>query len=93
MSIEYSGEPMPDEYVVRFTADWCQPCKIFAPFYDEASKGSHLPFFVVDVDKYPELAQEFGIRSIPAAFKVRRQGSPLKLKIVHDADQIINQLR
>lgn len=49
--------------VLRFTASWCQPCKILSKTLDEIQPT--IPFEVIDVDVHPELAMEFGIRSVP----------------------------
>lgn len=54
------------DVVVRFTADWCGPCKQFAPGFNAAAERHSATFAVVDIDKMPDLAVEYGIRGIPA---------------------------
>jgi len=49
--------------IVRFTASWCGPCKMLAKTLEEVD--SKLPIEVVDIDVFPEVAAEFGIRSVP----------------------------
>ena len=49
--------------VVRFTASWCGPCKMLAKTLEEIN--TNLPIEVVDIDVHPEIAAEFGIRSVP----------------------------
>lgn len=49
--------------VIRFTASWCQPCKIMTTMLEEIKPS--LPFEVVDIDVHPEIAMDFGIRSVP----------------------------
>ena len=49
--------------IVRFTASWCGPCKMLAKTLDEIE--IKLPIEVVDIDIHPEVAAEFGIRSVP----------------------------
>ncbi len=52
--------------LVDFYADWCGPCKMLAPIIDEvAAENSDLTVGKVNVDEAPELAQRFGISSIP----------------------------
>ena len=51
--------------IIRFTASWCQPCKSLALNLEKAELYN-TPIEVVDVDLYPEVAKEYGIRSIPA---------------------------
>ena len=49
--------------VLRFTADWCRPCKSLAAILEEV-KGD-MPIEVIDIDKFSDIAVEFGIRSVP----------------------------
>ncbi len=53
-------------------AEWCGPCRRFAPIYEEAS-GRHpdVVFGKVDTEAQPTLAGEFGIRSIPTIMAFR----------------------
>ena len=49
--------------ILRFTASWCGPCKSMAMNLETANLG--FPIEVVDIDAYPEVAAEYGIRSVP----------------------------
>ena len=49
--------------VIRFTASWCGPCKMLAKTLE--SVETDIPIEVVDIDQQPDLATEFGIRSVP----------------------------
>ena len=55
-----------DLVFVDFWAEWCGPCKMFAPVYENVS-GEHgdIVFAKVDTEAQPELAGAFGIQSIP----------------------------
>ena len=62
---------------IDFWADWCGPCKIIGPTFEEVAgefKGK-AKFGKVNVDKNYELAQRFHIMSIPTMlfFKNGRQ--------------------
>ncbi|AFZ81076.1 thioredoxin, putative [Theileria equi strain WA] len=61
--------------VVDFFATWCGPCVRFAPRFDALSQSyPGAVFLKVDVDKVPELQNQYGITGIPA-FKVFKDGS------------------
>lgn len=49
--------------ILRFTASWCGPCKSMAMNLETANLG--FPIEVVDIDMHPDVAQEYGIRSVP----------------------------
>ena len=61
--LQQSQEPL----LVDFYADWCGPCQTFAPVLDQvvADLAGKIILFKVNVDKHPQLAQQFAIRSIP----------------------------
>lgn len=53
--------------VVDCYADWCAPCRMIAPFVEELA-GEYegkVAFLKVDVDHSPNVAIQYGIRSIP----------------------------
>ena len=49
--------------VIRFTASWCQPCKALASIMEGID--SNVPIEVVDIDIHPDVAAEYGVRSVP----------------------------
>ncbi|GAA2610346.1 thioredoxin [Dactylosporangium fulvum] len=58
--------------LVDFWADWCGPCKRFAPVYERVSeKNPDITFGKVDTEAEQQLAMEFNIRSIPTLLIVR----------------------
>jgi thioredoxin 1 len=53
--------------LVDFYADWCGPCQTLAPILDRvvAELEGKVTLYKVNVDKHPQLSQQFAIRSIP----------------------------
>ncbi len=51
--------------ILRFTASWCQPCKVMAKNLESVNNVNNIPIEVVDIDVHHEVAMEYGIRSVP----------------------------
>ena len=53
--------------LVDFWATWCGPCRMLSPIVEEVSQdhADTLAVGKVNVDECPELAQQFGVMSIP----------------------------
>ena len=86
-----------DIVLVDWWAEWCGPCKMFAPVYDQAAqKHSDVIFGKVDTEDQQALAAGAGITSIPTimAFKegvlVFRQPGALPAR---DLESVITQIK
>ena len=62
--------------IVDFYASWCGPCRAISPILEElaAEYKDKIVIYKVDVDASPDLAQAFGIRSIPAVLFIPLKG-------------------
>jgi len=82
----YNYEKNPNEWVyagdkpciIDFYADWCKPCKIIAPILSELAQkyDGKLVVYKINTDVERELAQAFGIRSIPTILFCPVNGQP-----------------
>ena len=64
--------------IIDFYADWCGPCKMIAPYLEDIAGKYNGKVYVykVNVDNNQELAQFFGIQSIPAVLFCPMVGKP-----------------
>ena len=67
--------------VVDFFATWCGPCKMLAPILEELQEElSNVKIVKIDVDENPELANKYGIASIPT-LKIFKDGNDVDTKV------------
>jgi len=64
--------------IIDFYADWCRPCKMVAPIMAELAEKykGQITVYKVNTDQERELAEFFGIRSIPTLFFCPAQNDP-----------------
>ena len=64
--------------IVDFWADWCVPCKAIAPIVAELADeyDGRMKFTKLDVDRNPQAAMNYGVRSIPTLL-IFSQGKPM----------------
>ena len=78
-----------------FFATWCMPCKMMSPILEEVSEKleGEVSFVKIDVDECRDLAEKYGIMSIPTMI-VFENGEPAKKLVgVHPAEEIEKAIR
>ena len=66
--------------LVDFHADWCMPCKVFAPTIDQlvSEYAGRVIFGKIDVDTNRDAAWKYGIRGVPTLILFHK-GKPAKV--------------
>lgn len=63
--------------LIDFWAEWCGPCRQFGPVFERVSEANTDAVFAkVDTEAEPELAQRYGVTSIPTLV-IYRDGIPV----------------
>ena len=67
--------------VVDFFATWCGPCKMLGPVFEKVSEEvNNVKFVKLDVDKFNDIAREYGVMSIPTLI-LFENGNELKRNV------------
>ena len=64
--------------VLKFSASWCQPCKMLAANLREIKTDVSIE--EIDIDEKPELASQYGIRGVPTMLML--QGDTVVSRLV-----------
>ena len=58
----FNDEIKDKRVLVDFYADWCGPCRMMATVLENVDS---IDILKVNIDKFPEIAQRYGVMSIP----------------------------
>lgn len=82
--------------LIDFFADWCMPCKMFAPIFEavEEEFEGKVKFVKVNIDESPDLAQKYFVMSIPTLKLVKGEellGSFVGAMTTEELEDWVNQ--
>lgn len=77
--------------IIDFYADWCRPCKMVAPIMADFAQlyEGKIDIYKVNTDHERELAQFFGIRSIPSVLFVPVGAEPQMMTGAYPKEQYL----
>ena len=80
--------------IVDFHAIWCAPCKMQSPILKQVASelGDKIKVIKVDVDKNPEVAGRYNIRSVPTLMIFRKGEIIHQQAGVHSRSQLMEVL-
>ena len=79
----------PGLIVIDFWAEWCEPCKMMAPVFEELCKEeTSVKFCKLNVDAQPNVAAMFGIDSIPTLVVMQDRHALTGMIGVHEKEDI-----
>ena len=79
--------------LLDFYADWCGPCQMVAPVLKEiAEENNDITIGKINVDNEPELAQKFGVQSIPMLVVIKNGEVTNHTVGYHSKEEILNML-
>lgn len=80
--------------LVDFYADWCGPCKMLGPIFEQASTEiSGVNFVKVNTDELPEIADRFQVSSIPTIVKIVDNAEVTRKVGVLGKDQLLAMVK
>ncbi len=80
--------------LIDFFATWCQPCKVQSSVLTTVKEniGDAARIIKVDIDQYPAIASEYGVRGVPTLAVFKKGELLYKQSGVHDVNTLTNLL-
>lgn len=79
--------------LLDFWADWCGPCRMLSPIVSQIAEdwAGKVKVGKVNVDEQPELADRFGVNSIPMLV-LMKNGSIVKSSVGYQSKNVIEEM-
>lgn len=82
--------------LIDFFATWCQPCKVQSSVLNSVKEivGTDARIVKIDIDDYPQIATQYGVRSVPTLMLFRKGELLWRGSGLHDVNtltEIINE--
>ena len=74
--------------LVKFSAQWCQPCKAFSPIAQKVASELKMALEAVDVEEDPERAANQGISTLPTTLVMLGQTEITRIEGAHPAKSL-----
>jgi thioredoxin 1 len=81
--------------LVDFWAEWCSPCRMMGPVFKELSTeiGSQMKFFKLNVETERQVADYFGVMSIPTLILFKDGEEVLRLTGLRKKEAMLEELK
>ncbi|ADQ82466.1 thioredoxin family protein [Riemerella anatipestifer] len=85
----------PKPVLIDFFATWCQPCKVQSSVLNTVKEnvGDAARIVKIDIDNYPSIANEYGVRSVPTLMIFKNSDLLWKGSGVHDVNTLTQLLK
>ena len=74
---DFDSEIKDKRILVDFYADWCGPCRMMGTVLENVDS---IDILKVNIDKFPEIAQKYGVMSIPT-LSIFENGNSIKTRV------------
>lgn len=89
--------------VVKFSAVWCGPCKVYAPIFEEIAmnnreiiidgKKTAVKFVMVDIDQSMVIAQQYNVMSVPTTLFFKNGNKVESMTGSKSKDELIQKIK
>ena len=81
--------------LIDFFATWCQPCKVQSSVLNAVKEnvGEKARIIKIDIEEYPKIAAEYGVRGVPALFIFKNGETLWRGSGLHDVNTLTGLLQ